>query len=208
MFFKSWLERKVYFYKWRKKNLHNSTGIVNCFPSEMVSVGKATYGNLYVLSFDRKSRLQIGNYVSIAPNVSFILSADHNLNHISTYPYKNKIIDGSLEGVSKGNIIVGDDVWIGYGAIILSGVHIGQGAVIAAGAVVTNDVPEYAVVGGVPAKIINFRFEKPIRDYLSSFDFGGLTEEIIRDHSGDLYENIDKENIEKIRNSFQWFPRK
>lgn len=64
------------------------------------------------------------------------------------------------EATSKGDIVVKDDVWIGYGSIILSGVHIGQGAVIAAGSVVSHDVPPYAIVGGVPARLIKYRFSE------------------------------------------------
>lgn len=81
---------------------------------------------------------------------------------VSTYPFKRKLFHGGEEAVSKGDIIVGDDVWVGYGATILSGVHIGQGAVIAAGAVVNKDVPPYAIVGGIPAKVIKYRFSESV----------------------------------------------
>ena len=68
------------------------------------------------------------------------------------------LFDGIDEATSKGDIIVQDDVWIGYGATILSGLTIGQGAVIAAGSVVTKDVTPYSVVAGVPARVIKYHF--------------------------------------------------
>ena len=153
-------------YKLKMQNLNKSlkerTGNHNVFLEreafpDLIDVGKNTYGPINALMFNRDSKLIIGNFCSIAPRVSFIVSADHYTNHISSFPFKVKVLGESYEGVSKGDIIVDDDVWIGYGATIMSGVHIGQGAVVAAGAVVTKDVPPYAIVGGVPAKVIKYR---------------------------------------------------
>lgn len=84
------------------------------------------------------------------------------------------------ETQAKGNIIVNDDVWIGDSALILSGVEIGQGAVIAAGAVVTEDVPPYAVVGGVPAKVIKYRFRDDVIKELVKIDYAKSRPEIYR----------------------------
>ena len=84
-----------------------------------------------------------------------------------------------MEGTSKGDIIVGDDIWIGYGAVILSGITIGQGAIIGAGAIVTKNVPPYAVVGENPAKIIKYRFEENIIKELLRIDFNKITDEAI-----------------------------
>lgn len=169
---------KIRFYnfkkQWRKKNQHNTTNPKNIFPLDLVTVGKATYGSLYVLSFNREAYLKIGNYCSIAPEVAFILSADHHTNHFSTYPFKSKLFNQGDEGVSKGDIIVEDDAWIGFRAIILSGVTIGKGAIVAAGSVVTKSVPAYAIVGGVPAKVISYRFEVDIRKELNDIDFANL----------------------------------
>lgn len=177
--------------KWRKQNAHNTTIAANKFDLNSVSVGKETYGAIRVLNWGTKERLQIGDYCSIAQEVVFILNADHFTNHLSTFPFKTKILNGGLEGVSKGNIVVGDDVWIGYHAIIMSGVNIGQGAIIAAGAVVAGDVPPYAIVGGVPAKIIKYRFDKNLRTELLKIDFSKLDRKIINNHIDELYEELE-----------------
>lgn len=192
----------IYKRKWRSRNRYNETVPANCFFEETVSVGKYTYGALYVLSYNRDNRLIIGNFCSIAPNVSFILSADHYVNHISTYPYKVKVIGENLEGHSKGDIVVEDDVWIGYGVTIMSGVKIGQGAIIAAGAVVTKDIPPYAIAGGVPAKVIKYRFSKDIVDELMKIDYSKLTKELIAEHIDEMYFEL------KEINQLEWLPRK
>ena len=83
-------------------------------------------------------------------------------------------------------------MWIGYRATILSGVHIGQGAVIAAGAVVTKDVPPYAIVGGVPARVIKFRFGEEVLTRLGKLDYSKLSEIWIKEHIDELYETVDK----------------
>lgn len=188
--------------KWRKKNPHNDTSPKNLFNIDKVFVGRETYGSLSVDNYNKDRNLYIGNYCSIATNVMFILDADHYTSHISTFPFKAKILNNGLEGVSKGNIIVDDDVWIGYGATILSGVHIGQGAIVAAGAVVTKDVPPYAIVGGVPAKVIRYRFENNLIKELLQIDYSRLTKEMIAEHVDALYKELtDAKQIE-------WMPKK
>ena len=145
--------------RWKKKNRHNYTVVNNHFDISLVEVGNCSYGELNIISFASDHKLYIGNYVSIAHNVTFMLDAEHYTNHISTYPYKVKILKtADTEAFGKGNIIVDDDVWIGYEAVILAGVTVGDGAVIGTRAVVTKDVPPYTIVGGVPAKPIKRRF--------------------------------------------------
>lgn len=195
--------------EWRKLNPHNYTQVKGNWNLNLVSVGKRTYGDIYALTFNNENRLLIGNYCSIGPNVTFILSADHYFNHVSTYPFKAKVVSfGALEGVSKGNITIDDDVWIGYGATILSGVHVSQGAVIAAGAVVTHDVPSYAIVGGAPAKVIKYRFKESERKYMMSLDYSRLTEEMVRDHVDELYIEIDDKELTEVEQMYSWFPKK
>ena len=192
--------------KWKKE--HPESLPVNCFNPKNVYMGKWSYGELNVLSFNNHSKLFIGSFVSIAQDVSFLLDVEHSINTVSTYPFYAKVLKNGDEATSKGNIVVDDDVWIGYGATILSGVHIGQGAVIAAGAVVSKDVEPYSIVGGVPAKIIKYRFEKPLIDLLLTFDYRKLDETMIKTHIGDLYCDLVGKTVEEVENIFDWFPKK
>ena len=112
------------------------------------------------------------------------------------------------EAFGKGNINIEDDVWIGYGATIMSGIHIGQGAVIAAGAVVTKDVPPYAIVGGVPARIIKYRFDTESIQFMNSLDYKALNESLIQEHVDDFYISLKEKSVLEIRKLFEWFPKK
>jgi len=113
-------------------------------------------------------RLVIGKFCSIACGAKFLFtSANHTRQSLSTYPFplffeEWKLDKGEITSAwdNKGDIVVGNDVWIGYEAVILSGVSIGDGAVIGARAVVTRDVPPYMVVGGLPARVIKSRFDQ------------------------------------------------
>lgn len=177
--------------RWIRYSGAKDTKPMNRFPMECVTVGKYSYGELNVVAFGKKSRLVIGNYVSIAQHVSFLLDVEHHIDTVSTFPFKVKIVGSEKdEAFSKGDIVIEDDVWIGYGATILSGVHIGQGAVIAAGAVVTKDVPPYAIVGGVPAKVIKYRFKEEMIEELLKIDYGKMTKEMIQAHEKELYTEL------------------
>ncbi|MCR5356569.1 MAG: CatB-related O-acetyltransferase [Lachnospiraceae bacterium] len=178
--------------KWRRLNKHNGTLPMNVFPLETVSVGKASYGELNVITFGDKTQLKVGNYVSISQDVKFLLDVEHHLDHISTFPFNTIILkECENEAFSKGDITVDDDAWIGYGSIIMSGVHIGQGAVVAAGSVVTKDIPPYTVAGGVPAKEIKKRFTDDIIEELLGFDFEKLDTKLIRGNISQLYKRVD-----------------
>ena len=110
---------------------------------------------------------------------------------MSTYPFKSRYLGIHDETDTKGDIVISDDVWIGIRATILSGVHIGQGAIIAAGAVVSKDVPPYAIVGGVPAQIIKYRFNKTIINEFQQIDYKELTRDDIINNQDKLYEKIN-----------------
>jgi virginiamycin A acetyltransferase len=111
-------------------------------------------------------RLVIGKFCAIARGVRFIMNgANHATAGISTYPFY--IFGGGWEAVApkpgelpfKGDTVIGNDVWLGYEALIMPGVKIGNGAIVAARSVVTSDVPAYAIVGGNPARVIKMRFD-------------------------------------------------
>ena len=176
--------------KWRSINKHNGTDIKYSCPYDRIHVGRYSYGTIDAHFSDNERQLLIGSFVSIADNVKFLVSGDHNIDCISTFPFKDRILSQGYEGMSRGDIIVDDDVWIGYGAIILSGVHIGQGAVIAAGAVVSKDVEPYAIVGGVPAKLIRYRFDEDLRKEMLTIDFSKIDEKFIKEHIAELYKQV------------------
>ena len=124
-----------------------------------ISIGDCSYGAPRILSFDLGAKLSIGKFCSIAEEVQILLCSDHNVNWVSTYPF-GEIFGQGTPGhpKTKGDIIIGNDVWIGRGAMILSGVTIGDGAVIGARSVVTKNVMPYSVAVGNPIKHVRFRF--------------------------------------------------
>lgn len=194
---------------WRKKNQHNHTTIGNLFELSAVSVGKQSYGQLNVLFGYKTPFLRIGNFCSIAQDVYFFLNSEHYVNHLSSFPFKVMCLNSCLnESFSHGDIVVEDDVWIGFRCNILSGVRIGQGAIIAAGSVVTKDVPPYSIVGGVPARVIKYRFSSDVIELLLTFDFEKLSNDLIENHIDDLYFNINKKTVDEVDKHFSWFPRK
>lgn len=146
--------------QWRKRNAHNATVLCEPFPIDIVTVGRGSYGELHIMShLPEVERLTIGDFVSIAPDVHILLGGNHQTHTLFTYPIRSRIIGGHCveDAASRGPVTIADEVWIGYGATILSGVTIGRGAIVAAKAVVTRDVPPFAVVGGNPARVIRYR---------------------------------------------------
>jgi virginiamycin A acetyltransferase len=109
----------------------------------------------------RINRIEIGSFCSVARNVS-IQEFNHKFNYASTFFMNQNIFGESLSNdiTSKGNIEIGNDVWIGTQCVILSGSKIGDGAVVAANSVVTGEIPAYAIVAGSPAKVIKYRFSE------------------------------------------------
>ena len=174
---------------------------VSLFPINCVDVGKYSYGPLDIHTHGpgmEEIQVRIGNYVSIAGGVKFLVKMEHRLHTVSTYPFNHYIMHIPEKAGSKGPIIVNDDVWIGENALILSGVTIGQGAVVAAGAVVTKDVEPYAIVGGVPAKLISYRHPENIRKKLMELDFSQISCESIIENVNRMYEELDERNIDEI----------
>ena len=142
--------------------------------------------------------MKIGSFCSIAPDVKFLLGGDHESKCISTYPFKAKFGLTSYEATDNGSIVLKDDVWIGANCIILSGVTINQGAILAAGSVVSNDVPAYAIVGGNPAKVIKYRHSADIIEKLVQVDYSKITNKRILNNIEIWYENINTNNIDNI----------
>lgn len=188
-------ERRSFESQWRKRNAHNETKVgERFFPLEVVSVGKGTYGTIVVQSLyvTPDEKLTIGNYVSIAPNVTFFLGVNHEMNTATTFPFYSKLIQrSSKDAITNGPIVVEDEVWIGTGSMIFSGIKIGKGAIIAAGSIVTKDVPPYAIVGGNPAKLIRFRFHDDIINILKPIHFVNFSDEWIKRNIDIIYKKIE-----------------
>lgn len=150
-------------------------------------------------------KLQIGKFCSIACGAKFLFnSANHTLSSLSTYPFPLFFEEWGLEkkGITKawdnkGDIVIGNDVWIGYEAVILAGVTIGDGAIIGTRAVVTKDVPPYTIVGGVPAKPIKRRFPEEAISALLEIQWWNWSEERIARNIG----AIQSGNIEQLKQS-------
>ena len=166
-----------------------------------IEVGDYTIYNDFVsdpLLFERNNvlyhypinheRLIIGKFCSIACGTKFLFNcANHTLKSLSTYTFPLFYEDWDLEKSdvattwdNKGDIVIGNDVWIGYEAVIMVGVHIGNGAIIAARAVVTKDVLPYTIVGGVPARPIRKRFDEEVIRKLETLKWWNWSAEKIR----------------------------
>ncbi|AFA50049.1 CatB-related O-acetyltransferase [Acetobacterium woodii] len=149
-----------------------------------------------------EDQLIIGKFCSIACGAKFIFtSANHTLKSLSTYPFPlfwetyglaQKDVTAAWD--KKGNIVIENDVWIGYEAVIMSGVHIGNGAIIGTRAVVTKDVAPYTIVGGVPAKPIKKRFDDETIKKLQLLCWWDWDKEQLREKMDDIMSG----NIERL----------
>lgn len=131
-----------------------------------IAVGAYTYGSPKVRFAEAGTKLTIGRYGSIADGVEILLGGNHRLDWITTYPFPAlprlwpEAVGHDGSHVSNGDVAIGHDVWLGSQCMVLSGVTIGHGAVVAARAVVTRDVPPYAIVAGNPARIVRYRMSE------------------------------------------------
>ena len=159
---------------------------------------------LYHYPYVNHDRLIIGKFCSIACGAKFLFnSANHTLNSLSTFPFpifpdewdERMAVTDAWD--NKGDIIIGNDVWIGYEAVIMAGVHIGDGAIIGTRAVVTKDVPPYAIVGGLPAKKIRSRFDDKTIELLQQLKWWDWELAKIRENL-DAIRKADIEAIKKL----------
>lgn len=161
-----------------------------------VSVGRHTY-----FASSNSKHASIGSFCSIAQNTYIGGLGNHPTNYISTHPIfystlkqsgKTFVTENKFNEQKK--TIVGNDVWIGMNAIIIDGVTIGNGAIVAAGAVVTKNVPSYAVVAGIPARIIKYRYNENERELLNSTEWWNLPDQYLSEIQNEFRQN----NIKKI----------
>ena len=148
-------------------------------------IGDWTFGCPQIVKCEGDNEtLHIGKFCSIADGVKILLGGEHNYKLGTTYPFDNLLIRFHELGPTvktKGNVTIGNDVWIGYDTLMLSGVTIGDGAVVGAGSVVTKDVEPYAIVGGDPAKLIRYRFSQKIIKFLLELKWWDLPWSRIRE---------------------------
>ena len=153
-----------------------------------IEIGRGSYGapKLHWSKGDFKPKLRIGAFCSIADDVSIFVGAHgrHTVDYVSTYPMgmvygrADQRLPSRMTAGDLG-VTIGNDVWIGRGAMIMAGVTIGDGAVVAARAVVNKDVAPYAIVGGVPAKLIRHRFDEATVRRLLELQWWNWPDELI-----------------------------
>ena len=180
----------------RDSTLYNRVEIGRRNTIDHVSISDSTYtGEFCIIKY-----CKIGKYCSISWNVS-IGGANHQIERLSNAPLHRVINNYPIEKYKSFDIgvTVGNDVWIGSGATILRGVTIGDGAVIGAGAVVTKDVPPYAVVGGVPARIIKYRFNELIIKGLLDIEWWNWPIDKIEKARPLFEEEVNELTIEKLK---------
>lgn len=151
---------------------------------------------LYALDYP----IKIGNFCSIARGTN-IQEYNHDVNCITTYFIKYRIFNDKFgaDAVSKGAIEIGNDVWIGTGSTILTGVNIGNGAVIAANSVVTSNVPPYAIVGGTPAKVLKYRFSDEIIKELLLLEWWNWDIEKIKTNKDLFYGDLTMDKLQNLK---------
>jgi len=206
---------KKFLTKFKKKKIYKNyflkDNLKKEIESNLVEVGRWSYGKPNILRWDWKSKLIIGNFCSLGPDIDFYIGGNHRLDWISTSPLPAPQFDSVFKKAkniknfnkSNGDIIIGHDVWIGGRTTILSGVKIGTGAVIAAGSVVVNDVESYSVSGGNPNKEIGKRFNEDIIKKLLESEWWNLTDNDIDHLSEYLLSNnfeIFFDKVNEIKN--------
>lgn len=197
------MEEKIY----PRSNEKQTVYLKNVITNPNIIVGEYTIYNDFVndpRGFEKNNvlyhypinhdKLVIGKFCSIACGAKFLFnSANHTLDSLSTYPFpiffeewNLNVKDITKAWDNKGDIVIGNDVWIGYEAVILAGVTIGDGAVIGTRAVVTKDVPPYTIVGGIPAKPIKKRFSQENINTLLKLKWWDWSKEKISQHISDI----------------------
>jgi len=165
-----------------------------------ISIGNNTSIAYQTLILNQsENNLTIGNFCSIAPYCC-IYGHNHNHQTLTTYYARQRIFkeDAGIDAISKGDTIIGNDVWIGTQSVVVSGIKIGDGAVVAAHSTVTSDIPPYAIVGGSPAKIIKYRFSDDIIKKLLEIQWWHWDIEKIKRNKHLFYGDLTLEKLNNI----------
>jgi acetyltransferase-like isoleucine patch superfamily enzyme len=163
---------------------------------DYITVGRHTYGfsRNVVAGMSPEAPIDVGSFCSIGPDVIIFGKADHPIDLPSTFPLRTLMYQSShhlTDGATRGGVTIGNDVWIGARAMVMSGISVGDGAVIGAGAVVTKDVPSYAVAVGVPANVIKFRFSPDQVEAMREIAWWNWSDERIQAMDCEFYGSID-----------------
>lgn len=169
-----------------------------CLDSQVLVIESSLGSFSYVCGKTLITKTSLGKFCSIGPNCMFGWGIHPSRNFVSTHPifYSTKkqagITFADQDYIEERKLItVGNDVWIGANVIVLDGVTIGNGAIVATGAVVTKDVPAYAIYGGVPAKLIRYRFEQEVIERLMDFEWWDKEQEWLKNNFR-LFHNINE----------------
>jgi acetyltransferase-like isoleucine patch superfamily enzyme len=158
-----------------------------------VEIGEHSYGFTNVLTWQRTDLVKVGRYSSAAPGVTLVAGGNHPTN-IATFPFRSRLIGGDWyqeDATASGPIVIGHDVWIGHGAIILSGANIGHGSIVGAGAVVRGAFEPYSVILGNPAESVKQRFDAAVVQQLLAIAWWDWSNEKVVECTGDFYGSID-----------------
>ena len=164
---------------------------------DRIAVGEYTYFDEQITFglWQTEDKIALGKFCSLAKDITIFGGGEHFTKRASAYPFVLMFAEDRLEslvdGKNKGKTIIGNDVWIGFGATIMSGVKIGNGAVIGAKAVVANDIPDYAIAVGNPAKVIRYRFSPQTIERLIKISWWDWKLSKILNNLDLLYQNPD-----------------
>jgi virginiamycin A acetyltransferase len=192
-------------------NYLKGTNAIYLKDAKWAVIGHKTYDNgAFVWRWHNGSLLRIGKYCSIANNVNFVCdSGYHTESQITSFPLFHEVLEKDDEVIinnvpylvkdikeklrpKKTNISVGNDVWIGMNVTILPDVKIGNGVTILAGAVVNEDIPDYAVAGGIPAKVLSLKHSEEIIESLNKISWWDWSDERIKENVNDFYLPMDR----------------
>jgi chloramphenicol O-acetyltransferase type B len=182
----------------KKKIVENVSVMEELIHSQKLIVGVKTYGlnDKTCIFHNPDERIEIGSFCSIAGDVRIFGGGEHDYKRPTTFPiqyfFSNRCKDYNYDAFSKGKTIIGNDVWLGHGSLIMSGVKIGDGSVIGAKCVVTQNIDPYSIVVGNPCRVIKKRFSDDIINKMLTIAWWNWSEEKIKHNLDYLAGDIEK----------------